>query len=166
MNTTHWRAHIVACVIACTIACDSGPHRTATKSSTTQEIATVSPSEALCSDPVNCPTTERVVPELVLVPTRPEEWKPPSGAPAPPSRLDQVDEDSDGDPASRDCDDQDPTHHHGAVDVNCDGIDQNCDGLDSCDHDLDGLVDSQDCAPFDATITDQCRPPVKPGSLL
>ncbi len=77
------------------------------------------------------------------------------------------DKDGDGDPDLTDCQDDDPTIHHGANEV-CDGIDNNCnqiadegfndndlDSLKDCvdaDDDDDTYLDEEDCAPLDAMI--------------
>ena len=58
-----------------------------------------------------------------------------------------VDEDDDGDPASSDCDDTDPTRHAGAVEI-CDAVDNDCDPTTlGPDADGDGVVASGCCNP-------------------
>jgi hypothetical protein len=113
-----------------------------------------------CADPIHCGSSELAHGGMVVNPVAPEVWVAPPPASVAPAT--DIDEDQDGASASTDCDDHDPTRHPGAFDVMCDGIDQNCDGNDSCDHDADGFVDAIDCAPNDATITDQCWPKQAP----
>ena len=48
------------------------------------------------------------------------------------------DVDGDGEPASTDCNDNNPFIRHGLVDIPDDGIDQNCDGVDAVNLDRDG----------------------------
>jgi Putative metal-binding motif len=48
------------------------------------------------------------------------------------------DVDNDGDLASSDCNDTNPSIRHGIVDIPDDGIDQNCDGVDAVNLDRDG----------------------------
>ena len=48
------------------------------------------------------------------------------------------DVDNDGELASTDCDDRDPTRRHGIADAPDDGVDQNCDGADAVNLDRDG----------------------------
>jgi hypothetical protein len=66
------------------------------------------------------------------------------------------DGDADGDPDASDCDDEDPSVHHGAAEIPDDGVDQDCNGADlvTCyaDEDADGFgggapfqVDDGDC---------------------
>lgn len=133
-------------------------------SSADQAVTAGSTQQEECPDPAHCADTEMVVASPVPQPSQPETWTPVPVPLALVNPADQIDDDGDGDPSSRDCDDHDPTRHHGAVEVQCDGIDQNCDGVDTCDHDLDGFVDAIDCAPYDPTITNQCWPktPAKP----
>ena len=116
--------------------------------------------EVACSDPIQCAGITVVAGSRVANPGLPEKWIP-APTPVAADPADYIDNDGDGDPASHDCDDSDPTRHHGAVEVQCDGIDQNCDGRDTCDHDRDGFVDEIDCAPFDPKITNECWPKIK-----
>jgi len=48
------------------------------------------------------------------------------------------DADNDGEPASTDCNDSNPSIRHGLTDIPDDGIDQNCDGVDAVNPDRDG----------------------------
>jgi hypothetical protein len=48
------------------------------------------------------------------------------------------DQDADGFPKERDCNDHDPYTYPGAMDVRCNNLDEDCDGADFCPPDLDG----------------------------
>ena len=62
--------------------------------------------------------------------------------------------DNDGELASTDCNDADPSIRHAVVDVPEDGIDQDCDGVDAInlDRDADGFPRPGDCNDADAKI--------------
>lgn len=58
-----------------------------------------------------------------------------------------LDADGDGDPDTSDCAPEDPTVHHGAVEL-CNGIDDNCNGeVDEVDTDGDAVPDCDDACP-------------------
>jgi hypothetical protein len=56
------------------------------------------------------------------------------------ARLGELDDDADGVPAARDCDDHDATINPSVQETWYDGIDESCDGGDDYDQDLDGNV--------------------------
>ena len=75
------------------------------------------------------------------------------GTPSTPN--DSCDDDGDGDHWHIDCDDNDASIYHGALEVWYDGVDQNCDGMSDFDQDGDGEnsdlfggVDCDDTDPF------------------
>lgn len=69
------------------------------------------------------------------------------------------DVDNDGELASTDCNDRDPSIRHGVVDTPDDGIDQNCDGLDAVNLDRDGDGENRpdDCDDTNPRINHRAR---------